>query len=127
MREESPPPQSNPPSKRLLSDSSPQSLDRRLSQRVSRKIEAGDIRGAIRLASGNDVLADFDETFSALQAKHPSNPIDSSIPLPPSSADPSIRISNDAVRAAIDSFPNGSAGGPDKLQPQHLKDMLPNS
>ena len=26
--------------------------------------------------------------------------------------------------AAIRSFPNGSAGGPDRLKPQHLKDMV---
>ena len=29
-----------------------------------------------------------------------------------------------AVKAAIQSFPNGSAAGPDGLQPQHLKDLL---
>ena len=26
--------------------------------------------------------------------------------------------------AAIRSFPNGSAGGPDRLKPQHLKDVI---
>ena len=65
---------------------------------MSRKIEAGDIRGAIRLASANDILADFDdETFSALQAKHPSPPLDSSIPLPLSSADFSVPIYNNVT------------------------------
>ena len=29
----------------------------------------------------------------------------------------------DVIRA-VKSFPNGSAGGPDRLRPQHLKDML---
>jgi hypothetical protein len=28
------------------------------------------------------------------------------------------------VKAAIMTFPNGSAGGPDGLRPQHLKDMI---
>ncbi len=43
-----------------------------LARRVSRKIDAGDLRGAIRLASSNETLADYDDsTFSALQSKHP--------------------------------------------------------
>ena len=53
----------------------PQKMDdplRGLAHRVSSKIEAGDFKGAIRLASSEDVLADCDEeTYSALQAKHP--------------------------------------------------------
>ncbi len=44
-----------------------------LACQVSRKIEAGDIKGAIRLASTKDTLAVFsDNTLSALQSKHPS-------------------------------------------------------
>ena len=128
FREESPPPHPRCPTRKISSDleSSPHSLNKRLSQRVSKKIEAGDVRGAIRLASANDILADFDEeTFSALKTKHPPPPQDSDIPPPPSpDHDVPFQISMDAVRAAIASFPNGSAAGPDKLQPQHLKDMI---
>ena len=29
-----------------------------------------------------------------------------------------------AVKTAIQTFPNGSAGGPDSLRPQHIKDLL---
>ena len=29
-----------------------------------------------------------------------------------------------AIKKAIYAFPNGSAGGPDGLRPQHLKDLL---
>ena len=129
VQEESPP-QPQRPLKKLSDPSEPSlhSLNRRLSHRMSKKIEVGDIRGAIRLASANDILADFDEeTFSALQAQHPLPPQDSVIPPLPSSDDVSVQIPKKAVRAAIDSFPNGSAGGPDKLQPQHLKDMLSSS
>ena len=35
-----------------------------------------------------------------------------------------LQVSLSAVRSAIQSFPNGSAAGPDGLQPQHLKDLL---
>ena len=33
-------------------------------------------------------------------------------------------VSVEEVIKAIRSFPNGSAGGPDGLRPQHLKDMV---
>ena len=33
-------------------------------------------------------------------------------------------VSTNAIVQAIRSFPNGSAGGPCRLHPQHLKDML---
>jgi len=35
-----------------------------------------------------------------------------------------LQVSPSAVRAAIQSFPNGSAAGPDGLRAQHLKDLL---
>ena len=80
---------------------------------------------AIRLASSNDSLADFnDETFAALQAKHPPPPTDTCIPPPPSPEAFSIQVLPNDVLTAIKSFPNCSSGGPDKLQPQHLKDMV---
>ncbi len=50
-------------------------------RRASRKIDAGDLIGAIRLASSNETLANYDDsTFSALQSKHPSPHPDSIIP-----------------------------------------------
>jgi len=45
----------------------------------------------------------------------------------PSPISPPLRVTPAAVRAAVSSFPNGSAGGPDGLRPQHLKDLLVNS
>ena len=36
---------------------------------------------------------------------------------------PPITVSEEEVVRAIRSFPNDSAGGPDGLRPQHLKDM----
>ena len=35
-----------------------------------------------------------------------------------------IAVSEEDVAQAVQSFPNGSAGGPDGLRPQHLKDMI---
>ncbi len=95
-----------------------------LARRVSRKIDAGDLRGAIRLASSNETLADYDDsTFSALQSKHPPIHPDSTIP---SSVTPraTFDILASVISRTIRSFPNGSAGGLDKLQLQHLKDLL---
>ena len=37
-----------------------------------------------------------------------------------------IQVSEDQVAKAILSFPCGSAGGPDGLRPQHLKDIIGN-
>ena len=98
-----------------------------LAHRVATKIEEGDFRGAIRLASSDDTLADFNEdTFSALQAKHPLPHPNSQIP--PAPAVPSFpedfEISQQDIARAIRSFPCGSAGGPDRLRPQHLKDLV---
>ena len=38
-----------------------------------------------------------------------------------------VQVSEDEVASAICSFPWGSAGGPDALRPQHLKDMISKS
>ena len=57
---------------------------RGLARRVSSKIQAGDFKGAIRLASSEDVLADCnEETYLALQAKHPAPHPNTHIPPPP--------------------------------------------
>lgn len=56
---------------------------RALGRKVSEKLEDGDIKGAIRLASSDDKLADFSyDTLDAL--RHPGPPLDSAI-APPSS------------------------------------------
>ena len=80
-----------------------------LAIRVSTKLDEGDFKGAVRLASSDVKLA----TFEALKEKHPTLHPDSAFPPLP----------EDIIKA-IRSFPNGSAGGPDGLRPQHLKDMI---
>ena len=90
---------------------------------MSSRLEEGDFRGAIRLASASDSLAPHSAaTFRALQEKHPSPSSSSSPPLPAS--DSSFLVTELEVAKAISSFPQGSSGGPDNLRPQLLKDML---
>ena len=95
-----------------------------LATRVASKLEEGDYRGAVRLACSEDAIADFnEETLAALQAKHPPPHPNTRIPpLPKELA--TISVSEEDVVHAIRSFPNGSAGGPDGLRPQHLKDLI---
>ena len=99
-----------------------------LAARISAKLEEGDFGGAVRLASSDDTLAAMNNsTFAALQDKHPSPHPDSVIP--PLQADLqshfiSISVMKEDIVRAVRSFPNGSAGGPDGLRPQHLKDMI---
>ena len=79
--------------------------------------------GAVRLLSSHDRLAVPDEpTFDELRRLLPATPPDRR-PVP-TVVTPSLQVSPSAVRAAIRSFPNGSAAGPDGLRPQHLKDLL---
>ncbi len=90
------------------------------------KIEEGDFRGAIRLVSSADTLADYsDETYKALCSKHPPAHPNSYIPPDPNTSASDVpEVSNVDVLRAVKSFPNGSAGGPDKLRPQHLKHLI---
>ena len=77
------------------------------------------------MASSEDTIAELnDRTLTALKEKHPPPNPDSNIPTAPSEEDSTpIMVSVEEVSRAIRSFPCGSAGGPDGLHPQHLKDM----
>jgi len=35
-----------------------------------------------------------------------------------------LQVAPSAIRAAIQSFPSGSAAGPESLRPQHLNDLI---
>ena len=90
---------------------------------MSSRLEEGDFRGAVKLASASSTVAEAsEETFIALQDKHPPASCNS-YPPPPSSGD-SFVVNASEVTAAIRSFPAGSSAGPDGLRPQHLKDMV---
>jgi len=100
-----------------------------LAARVSSKIEEGDVRGAVRIASSDDKLAPYDdETVAALKLLHPprattSNPAQHIDNLSDSTSLPVLILTENDIVAAIKTFPAGSAGGLDGLRPQHLKDM----
>ena len=62
------------------------------------------------------------ETLASLKEKHPS-----ATQLPSKATDiqtPCLTVDQTAVHRAVMSFPAGSAGGPDGLRPQHLKDLV---
>ena len=112
-----PPPNNHPP--KLSGDPL-----KTLAPRVAAKLEEGDFRGAVRIASSSESFAPNNgETLAALKSTHPAPHHDSIIPLKPSS-DQALQVDNDEVARAIKSFPCGSAGGPDGLRPQHLKEMI---
>ena len=83
-------------------------------KRVAAMIEDGDFRGAIRLATSDDTLADFsDSTVSSLCAKHPPTHRDSHIPPSPTGGElVECVVSCMDVVQTIRLFPCGSAGGP---------------
>ena len=114
-------------SKATSSDLQPSSRDPNKSwaNRVSTKLEEGNFKGAVRLACSKDTISPYnDSTLNALKQKHPPPHPDCNFP-PSPVIDPikSIKVSSEDVVKAILSFPCGSAGGPDGLHPQHLKDM----
>ena len=97
----------------------------RLAARVAQKLEEGDFRGAVRIASSNDKVAPFCEaTFTKLQKKHPPAHQDTVIPpLNPALFPSIVAVFATEITDAIRSFSCGSARGPDGLTPQHLNDM----
>ena len=81
------------------------------------------MRGALRVLSSGDTLAPRnEETVARLRALHPSMPPDRRAP--PTASVAALHATQLDIKAAITSFPQGSAGGPDGLRPQHLKDLL---
>jgi len=100
--------------------------DEMIAKTASAKLEDGDIRGAIRLLSSADSIVPPDEdTFKKLVELDPARHTDRRPP--PSSTGQSMQTSPLFVRAGVASFPNGSAGGPNGLRPQHIKDLVPES
>ena len=94
-----------------------------LATAVTTKIEDGNIKAAIRILSSDDSLApDCEETVNALRRRHPAAAPDRTANPDPHSF-PSLAVSEKEVNEAIRSFPAGSAGGPDRFRPQHLRDL----
>ena len=90
---------------------------------VSKKLDDLDIRGALRILSSENGLADFnDESFVLLQGKHPAAPQDIDIPDAP---EPTYASHSEAeVIQALASFPPGTSGAIDGIRPAHLRDLV---
>ena len=98
--------------------------DAHLATAVASKIEAGNLRAAIRLLCSDESVAPFTaDTATLLQAKHPSSTLGAE-PLPDPEDFPALVVSQAEVKSAIRSFPAGSGGGSDGLHPQHLVDLI---
>ena len=94
-----------------------------LKNRVTTKMNAGDIRGAVRVVTSKEtILPPSEEITAKLREKHPpSNP--NSIFPQVQNAMENIIVNKDDIQKAIRSFGKGVSGGPDGLLPQHLMDM----
>lgn len=94
-----------------------------LKKQVTENLNQIDVKGAIHITSSNfKILPPTQEVFEKLINKHPSRHPNSTLPDPPGNMS-SIEIGRDDVKKAIKSFKNGSAGGPDGILPQHIKDL----
>ena len=98
-----------------------------LTTRVAVKLEEGDFKGAVRIASSMESFAPNNaETLSAIRSKHPAPHPNSSIQPPPLVDQvQGLQVSCQEVVRAIKSFPCGSAGGQDGPCPQHLNPLRP--
>ena len=84
-----------------------------LAKRVSSKLEEGDVRSAVRIASSEDTLAELnEETLSALTQQPPG----SCFPLAPVVNTSLAFLAKVEIMQAITSFPSKSAEGPDGLR-----------
>ena len=92
-----------------------------LNSRVSKKMDAGDVKGAVRAVCSDDsIVPDTAETLQQLAEKHPRR----TTPLTPRSPiSTSGIVTANVVKTAILSFPAGSAGGPTGKCPQILIDL----
>ena len=100
--------------------------DQSLATAVMSKIEDGNIKAAIRIiTSGDSPAVDNDNTYQSLCDRHPQAPVDKN-PSPDPDKFSAVQFTEEDVLAAISSFPAGSAGGPDGVRPQHLRDLTSN-
>ena len=94
-----------------------------LSKALPKKVEAGDLRGAIRLVEdGGPILNATEDLANAMRQKHPARLTTDLTANEQQTAAP-IVASREDVLLAIKSFSWASAGGPDGLRPSHLKQL----
>ena len=122
-----PPPYPTPEAARSQSTNQPKNLSEghKLRKLVELKIADGDVAGAIRLLSSKTTVAPFNAaTAAALHEKHPIPPDHLKLPPAPDLSAPALEASTATIEKSIRSFKPGSEAGPDKLSPQHLKELI---
>jgi len=100
--------------------------DKYLANLVSKKLEEGNFKAAVWLICSEDHPAPCSvDTLAALTLKHPPPTTDRRPTTVPSSSIQlnALQVSDVHVLKAIRSFPAGSAGGPDSITPQQIKDL----
>ena len=97
-----------------------------LARRIHGKCADGDIRGALRILTSDDTVAELDaDVIAALLEKHPAAPEDEQLPPPPSPSDPApLTVTPEEVEAAINTMPTGSSAGLDGIRPLHLRQLI---
>ena len=92
---------------------------------VLRKLDDGDVKGAVRLVSSDDSIAPQDEeTIAYLKSRHPPRPLNRRDFAEPAASEPPLLFCPADIEKAIRSFPKGSAGGISGLRPQHLLNSI---
>ena len=96
-----------------------------LERKVSNKLTDGNFQGAVHLVCSEETIADYsDETYAALQRKHPAPHQDSVMVPHEAESEYKGELSEPVVVSAMKSFQCGSSGGSDGLRPQHIKDII---
>ena len=92
---------------------------------MERKLSDGDVSGVVRVLCSDNTVAPFDnKTLEALRDRHPPSPTYLCMPSPPDMSVEPLQVTTATIEKCISSFKPGSAAGPDKLSPQHLKELL---
>ena len=91
---------------------------------MAAKLEDGNVWAAVRLPIPVEFpAAPSEDSLSKLREKHP--PASGKAGnLPALQQDNCLLVDESEVRRAVITFPAGSAGGPDYLRPQHIRDMM---
>ena len=94
---------------------------------IASKIDDGDVRAALRIATSSDSVAPTnEEVLATLVSKHPEG-TPTPLPQPPKDIALPADVSVAEVKAGISSFSNGSAGGIDGIHAIHFKDLTAES
>ena len=94
---------------------------------VENKLSDGDVSRAVRvfkLCSDTTLAPVNADTLEALNQRHPPPPPDLQMPPPPVNSSEPISVSTTTIEESIRAFKPGSASGPDKLSPQHIKELM---